>query len=62
MTASQFQNQQAFFLDQVKALKQMFEESPLRKWIIMAGASGIVIAAIELLRMLWAIWRYVGKF
>lgn len=42
--------------------KSLFEESSLAKWIIMAGATGLAVAILELLRMLWLAIRYFGKF
>jgi hypothetical protein len=62
MTLSQYQSQQEFFLGQVKALKQMFEESPLRKYIVMAGVSALIALVLEGLHIIWLGIRFVGKF
>lgn len=62
MTASQYQSQQTHFLEMVQTLKKMFEESPLRKYIIMAGVSALVAVIIEAAHMIWLAWRYIGKF
>jgi hypothetical protein len=62
MTATQYHNQQDFFFSQVERFKKMFEDSTLAKFIIMAGISGVVVAVVELLRVLWLIARYVWKF
>jgi hypothetical protein len=62
MTASQYQNQQTYFLEMVQTLKNMFEESPLRKYIIMAGVSALIAVIIEIAHVAWLAWRYLGKF
>jgi hypothetical protein len=61
MTASQFQNQQEFFFAQVERFKKMFEDSTLAKYIIMAGVSGIVIAAVEVVRVFVDLVNYLRK-
>jgi hypothetical protein len=50
MTATQYQNQQEFYFRQVERFKKMFEDSTLAKFIIAAGISGVVVAAVEVLR------------
>jgi hypothetical protein len=62
MTASQYQNQQEFFFNQVERFKKMFEDSTLAKYIIMAGISGVVVAVIELARAFIQIARYLRNF
>jgi hypothetical protein len=62
MTASQYQSQQLFFREQVQSFKELFEDSMLAKWIIMAGISGLVVAVLELARIIWLVIRYEGKF
>ena len=61
MTVTQFQNQQDFFFAQVERFKKMFEDSTLAKFIIMAGVSGVVIAAIEAFRALIDMVGYFKK-
>jgi hypothetical protein len=51
LTFSQFQEIAQFF-------KQYLEESPLRKWIILAGVGGLV----ELIHTVWLAIRYLAKF
>jgi hypothetical protein len=62
MTASQYQSQQLFFREQVQSFKELFEDSTLAKWIVMAGISGLVAAVLEALHMIWLAARYVWKF
>ena len=61
MTASQFQNQQDFFFAQVERFKKMFEDSTLAKYIVMAGISGVVIAAVEVVRAFIDFVTYLRK-
>jgi hypothetical protein len=61
MTASQFQNQQEFFFAQVERFKKMFEDSTLAKYIVMAGISGVVIAAVEVVRAFIDFVTYLRK-
>ncbi len=61
-TASQFQNQQDYVIGQVERIRKMFEESKLSKYIIMAGVSGVVVAAIELIRGVIQLISYIRKF
>ena len=61
MTASQFQGQQEFFFAQVERFKKMFEDSTLAKYIIMAGVSGVVIAAVEVIRAFIDLVVYLKK-
>jgi hypothetical protein len=49
-------------LDEFTQFKKLFEDSTLAKYIIMAGISGVVIAAVELVRMLWSAVRWIWKF
>jgi len=61
MTATQFQNQQEFFFAQVERFKKMFEDSTLAKYIVMAGISGVVIATVEVVRLLVDLVNYLRK-
>lgn len=38
-------------LDEFAQFKRMFEDSPLAKYVIMAGISGMVLMVIELVRV-----------
>ena len=62
MTASFYQAQQRFFFDQAQLFKKLFEDSTLAKWIIMAGLSGVIVAALEILHLIWSAVRYIWKF
>ena len=62
LTSEEFQSQQDFFFCQVERFKKLFEDSTLAKYIIMAGVSGLVVAIIEVLRLLWSAARWVWKF
>jgi hypothetical protein len=61
MTASEYQSQQAFFLEQARKFKEMFEDSTLAKWIIAAGLSGIVIAVVAILQLCWSVYEHFNK-
>lgn len=61
MTPTQYQNQQEFFFAQVERFKKMFEDSTLAKYIIMAGVSGVVIAAVEVIRAFVDLVSYLRK-
>lgn len=61
MTASQYQAQQEFFFSQVERFKKMFEDSTLAKFIVMAGVSGVVVAAIEIVRAFIDLVWYLRK-
>ena len=52
MTPEQYQAQQDFFFGQVERFKRMFEDSTLAKYIIMAGVTGMILAVIEVGRVL----------
>lgn len=45
-------------IDEFLRVKKMFEDSPLAKWIVLAGIGGLV----ELIHTLWLAARYVWKF
>jgi hypothetical protein len=62
MSASFYQEQQRFFFDQAQLFKKLFEDSTLAKWIVMAGISGVIVAALEIVHLIWLAIRYVWKF
>ena len=42
----------------LERFKKLFEDSPLAKWIVLAGVGGLV----ELVHTLWLAARYMWKF
>ena len=60
MTAAQYQDQQDFFFGQVERFKKLFEDSTLAKYIVMAGVTGLIVAALEVIRVIWLAYRYLA--
>ncbi len=48
--------------DEFVQFKKLFEDSPLAKYIIMAGVGGVVLASIEIVRGVIDLVRYIRSF
>jgi hypothetical protein len=49
-------------IDEIERIKKLFEDSPLAKYIILAGVFAVLAFALELLHTLWLAARYLFKF
>jgi len=48
-------------LDEIERIKKMFEDSKLAKYIIMAGVTGVILATIEIGRVVADLVHYCHR-
>ncbi|HEY6267240.1 MAG TPA: hypothetical protein VIX11_02995 [Candidatus Acidoferrum sp.] len=46
-------------IDEFVQFKKLFEDSPLAKYVIMAGVGGVMLTAIEIIRGIIDLVRYI---
>ena len=48
-------------IDEIERIKKLFEGSSLAKYIIMAGVTGLVLAVIEIVRVIVELYHHFNK-
>jgi hypothetical protein len=48
-------------IEEIRQIKNLFEDSPLAKYIKMAGLAGVVLVLIEVGRMIVELYRHYNR-
>jgi hypothetical protein len=48
-------------IDEIERIKKLFEDSPLAKYIMMAGVAGVVLVLIEVGRVIVELYHHFNR-